>query len=110
MGAILFTAIFGGLMVSTLVWFGRVRRLFSSLEQRHQAKYIDMGRPSLFMRNNIETNIALVRFLFRKEYLALGDSAIAAQGASMRIHLIGHLAGFGILLVGFFAMAASNAP
>ena len=110
MSALLFMAIFVGLMVSTLVWFGRVRRLFSALEQRHQAKYIDMGRPSLFMRNNIEANMALMRFLFRKEYLALGDSAIATQGASMRVHFIVHLVGFGIVLVGFFAMAASDAP
>lgn len=109
MEALLFMAIIG-FTVSTLVWFGRVRRLFSALEQRHQAKYIAMGSPSLLVRNNIETNIALMRFLFRKEYLTLGDSAIATQGASMRVHLIGHLACFGILLIGFFTMAASNAP
>jgi len=109
MEALLFMAIIG-LTVSTLVWFGRVQRLFSALEQRHQDKYIAMGSPSLLVRNDIETNIALMRFLLRKEYLALDDSAIATQGASMRAHLIGHLAGFGILLAGFFAMAASNVP
>ena len=110
MDALLFMAMFIGLMVSTLIWFGRVRRLFAALEQRHEAKYIAMGRPSLFMRNNIETNVALMRFLFRKEYFALNDDAIAEQGASMRIHLVLHLVCFAVLFVGFFVMALIDAP
>ncbi len=109
MAEIVFMFMFFGVAIGTLVWFGRVRRLYSALEQRHEGKYASMGRPSLFMRNNLETNIALIRFLLRKEYLALGDSEIAEQGASMRAHFIIQNIFLVAMFASFFVATTSNA-
>lgn len=46
-----------------LAWFVLIKLLFSRLERAHPAKYEAMGRPSLFLRNNIAGAATTLKFL-----------------------------------------------
>jgi hypothetical protein len=48
-----------------------IELLFSRLERAHPAKYEAMGRPSLFLRNNIAGAAATLKFLIAREHRTL---------------------------------------
>jgi hypothetical protein len=67
-------ALFAVLFGMVIVWFVLIKLLFNRLEVAHPQKYEAMGRPSLFLRNNIATGWATMKFLFAREHRALHDS------------------------------------
>lgn len=82
-----------------LIWFGLLKLLFDRLERDHTQKYEAIGRPSLFLRNNIATSIATLRFLFLREHRQLGDRSLSRLADSMLVYLMLFVASvFGLLV------------
>lgn len=90
----LFVVLFG----MVIVWFVLIRLLFKRLEVAHPQKYEAMGRPSLFLRNNMATGWATMKFLFAREHRSLNDSYLSKLSNAM-------LAFFVIYLLLFFGLA-----
>jgi hypothetical protein len=86
------------LFAFVLVWFYMVSSLFKKLRINHQAKFAEMGKPSLFLNNSPKTSILLFRFLFRREDKALGDPAVTKLTKVMIVFFLCYT----VLFLGFF--------
>ena len=84
----LFFAMFITLMAMVFVWFGLCIWVFRRLEHQHPEKYTDMGRPSLFLRNNIQNNWLFLRFLWKSEFDSLSDSSLSRACNFMKIFFV----------------------
>lgn len=76
--------LFSMLSLMVIVWFGMCRWTFRRLETRHPGKYLQLERPSLFLRNNLKSNWLFMRFIWRSEYLLLNDPPLTRMCASMK--------------------------
>ena len=92
-------AVVGIYFALVLVWFALLKTLFNRLERRHAAKYEAMGRPSLFLRNNIATGFATMKFLFLRQHRNLGDRVLSRLADGM-------LAFFAVFVLTLFGSAA----
>jgi len=79
------------LFAMVIVWFVLIKLLFNRLEQAHQQKYEAMGRPSLFLRNNIATGWATLKFLVTREHRSLNDNYLSKLSDGMLIFFIAYL-------------------
>ncbi len=59
-------------------------KLFYLIEQNHPDKYHDIGKPHLLKNNTLFTNVALMRYLFKKEWTLLDDPELTSLSTSMR--------------------------
>jgi hypothetical protein len=89
---------FAVLVGMVIVWFVLLKLLFNRLEVAHPQKYEAMGRPSLFLRNNIATGWATMKFLFAREHRSLNDSYLSKLSDAMLVF-------FAIYLLLFFELA-----
>lgn len=87
------------LFAMVIVWFVLLKVLFNRLEQRHPLKYEAMGKPSLFLRNNIATGWATMKFLFVREHRSLNDPTLSKLSDSMLVYLSAYLLLFFGLMV-----------
>ena len=78
---VLFFVLFG----MVIVWFVLIKLLFNRLEAAHPQKYEAMGKPSLFLRNNIATGWATMKFLFAREHRALNDPYLSKLSDAMLV-------------------------
>jgi hypothetical protein len=90
----LFVVLFG----MVVVWFVLIKLLFNRLEAAHPQKYEAMGRPSLFLRNNIATGWATMKFLFAREHRTLNDNYLSKLSDAMLVF-------FAIYLLLFFGLS-----
>ena len=79
---VIFAPLLFGMVV---VWFVLIRLLFKRLEQAHPSKYESMGRPSLFLRNNIATGWATLKFLLTREHRSLKDGYLSKLADAMLV-------------------------
>jgi hypothetical protein len=79
------------LFVMVGIWFLLIRDLFKILETRHPQKYEAMGRPTLFLRNNISNGLATMKFLLAREHLELKDARLSRLSDFMLAFLIAYL-------------------
>ena len=86
------------------VWFILIKILFNRLEQTHPEKYEAMGRPSLFLRNNIATGWATLKFLVAREHRSLNDNFLSKLSDSMLAFFAVYLA----LFVGLSVWIVNN--
>jgi tetratricopeptide (TPR) repeat protein len=100
------------MVVMVLIWFGCVSSLSRQLRERHAEKYQAMSLDKMWPRdlagwlrrhNNFGPVSALLRFLVRKEDLALQDAQICGLSAFMRRLLYVYISVFGLFLVSFFS-------
>ena len=94
------------LFVMVIVWFVLIKVLFGRLERKHPQKYEAMGRPSLFLRNNIATGWATMKFLFAREHRALNDSYLSKLSDAMLAYLSVYL----LLFFGLMVWVPSQTP
>ncbi len=94
---------FGVLFCSVIVWFFLCSRAFKILETRHPEKYESMGKPGIFMRNSLFSNIAFMKFLVKREWRSMGDSGLATLGNSMLVF-------FAFYMIGFLVFTLSMLP
>lgn len=98
--SIIYVALLFGMV---LVWFVLITLLFNRLESMHPKKYEAMGRPSLFLRNNIETGWTTMKFLFTREHRPLNDPYLSKLSDTMLVYFAAYLLlFFGISLFSFF--------
>lgn len=103
----LFPIMFGILFCSVFVWFFLCFRIFKILELRHPSKYEEMGKPSLIMNNSLSNNIAFIKFLFKREWLALKDPGLASLSKFMMVFIVIYTLGF---LTLFLSIPLGYAP
>ncbi|HET7126985.1 MAG TPA: hypothetical protein VFI26_07840 [Lysobacter sp.] len=82
------------LFAMVIAWFVLIKLLFNRLEQAHPQKYEAMGRPSLFLRNNIATGWSTLKFLAAREHKSLNDNYLSKLADGMLIFFIVYLAIF----------------
>ena len=87
------------LFAMVILWFVLIKLLFSHLERVNPQKYEAMGRPSLFLRNNIATGWATFKFLLTREHRSLNDKYLSKLSDGMLIYFI-------VYLVLFFGISA----
>ena len=95
---LLFAMAVGGLMLSKL--------LLNRLERVHPDKYEAMGRPSLFLRNNITNAWATQKFIFGREHKNLNDSYLSKLSDVILVFFVIYL----LLFIGVFWVVASLPP
>jgi len=71
-----------------LVWFVLIKKLFNRLESAHSKKYEAMGKPTLFLRNNIATGWATIKFLIAREHRTLNDKCLSRLSDAMLVFMI----------------------
>jgi hypothetical protein len=99
--------LFALLMCMVFVWFALCKILFNRLERAHPQKYEAMGRPSLILRNSIAGNWFFLKFLTRREYVALNDRYLTQLCSAMRVYIVVYLLLF-IVLVFLVAHVSST--
>ena len=75
------------LMTMCLVWFASCFWLFKRLKNQHPQKYVDMGKPSLFLGNSFANNWRFMRFLWKSEYNSLDDPLLSRTCSFMKIFM-----------------------
>jgi hypothetical protein len=85
---------FGVVLTMIIVWFVMTAKLFNRLSEGHPAKYEAMGRPTLFLRNNIATGFMTAKFLLLREHKGLGDPALSKLADFMLCFLAVYVAVF----------------
>jgi len=82
---------FGGLALSAY--------FLHLLRTRHEQTWIALGRPSLVLNNAIANGFAVLRFLWRKDFLELDDPSITRLCTFILLYQIGYLALFIVTIV-----------
>ena len=95
---VLSTSFFAFLFGMVIVWFVLIKILLNRLERAHPEKYEAMGRPSLFLRNNIAAGWATLKFIVAREHRSLNDGYLSKLSDSMLVY-------FAIYLLLFFAFS-----
>ena len=61
------------LVVLAAIGFGLSYRFLAYLRNNHREVWAELGSPSLIVNNSIRNSLATMSFMWRKEYLRLGD-------------------------------------
>ena len=69
------------------------------LRTRHEERWISPGKPSLILNNSIANGIAVMRFLWRREYMELEDQQITRLCGFMLVYQIGWFLLVGLLVI-----------
>lgn len=105
--ALLLVVLFAVQVVGTVTYLLLIGRLFRKLEGKHVAVYESLGSPSLFLNNSIQNNVLVLRWLWRKEFEGLGDTATVASAKVVRALLLALSVSFAALLFVFFGFGAA---
>ena len=81
--------------------------LLSHLRSRHSQAWEALGRPTLFLNNSITNSLAVLRFLWRRDYLALDDDGFARLAGFLRGYMITYLVLF-VLTMALFITCIAN--
>lgn len=101
---------FGTLIAMVLVWFACIRRLARHLRERHGETYDELELDQVWPKgpggwlrgfDNSRPVMALLRFLWRREYRDLADDKVTRLCSFMRGFFIAYLILFGCVLVSF---------
>ena len=105
----IYPILFSTLLFMFIVWFVLLKLLFNRLERTHPKKYEEMGRPSLFLRNNISNGGATLKFLFSREHKALNDRNLSKLSDAMLVVITIYVLVFFALFFMGFIQTTSNA-
>ena len=91
--------IFAFLVMQLVVGFYLHHSLLSQLKAKHADKWRELGSPTLIMNNSIKNNIAVLRFLIKREYLKLDDMELSKTSRLLLILDCIYIGTFFILIV-----------
>ena len=77
-------------------------RLFKTLRKSFETTWIRLGKPSLIMNNSISNSLALMSYLWRRDYLELNDASFSKQCGNVRTFTIFSLLASIVWVVGGF--------
>ena len=89
------------LLVSCVVGLILQHVFLSRLRTRHARTWEALGRPTLFLNNSISNSLAVLRFLWRREYRDLADNELIRFAAFLRGYLVAYLLLFVLVVAGF---------
>ncbi len=89
------TPLFFSLIGLAIVWLVSTLLLFRSLEKKHPAMHERIGSPRGF---ESQAAVALLSFLLTNKPESLDDGAILLHAHLMRVLLVVHLVGSGVLV------------
>ena len=102
--------LFAILTIMVFLWFYLVHSLYKLLSDNHQALYKEMGEPTLFLNNTPRSGIALMKFIFRKQYKARGDIKLEKLGAVMFALFITYIVLLAFAIVAILAITQNAKP
>jgi len=102
-------ASFPVLCCMVITWFILVKLLLNRLKRFHPKKYQEMGRPSLFFRNNVSGGSAMLKYLITRDHKTLNDPQLSKLSDLMLVFLVIYSLIFFGLLFGFFAQTTLSA-
>ena|SRR5258706_6573507 len=79
--------LFIALVMSAVVGFVIQHAFLTRLRTHHTPIWEALGRPTLFLNNSITNSIAVLRFLWRREYQTLGDHRSVRLARFLRSYL-----------------------
>jgi hypothetical protein len=97
---LLFTSCAAGLVLQHI--------FLSRLRSRHLQTWEALGRPTLFLNNSITNSLAVLRFLWRGDYRALGDREFARFACFLRGYMAAYFVLFVLFIVVFMANSGSH--
>lgn len=99
-------AVLMAMLAMVIGWFAMLKVLFARLERLHSAKYEAMGRPSLFLRNNIYTGWMTLKFIGLRQHRPLADNILSKLSDFMLLYFLLYLAVF-VSLIAFYSPHAA---
>jgi hypothetical protein len=96
------------LLVSAGVGLALQHVLLSRLRTRHAQTWEALGRPTLFFNNSITNSVAVLLFLWRRDYQTLGDKGSVRLASFLRSYLTVYLVLFVFAVVVFFMTIGSQ--
>ncbi len=93
---------FVALMVSCVAGLALHTRFLRELRLRHADIWESLGRPTLIMNNSISNGLAVLRFLWRRDYESIDDPEFVRLARRLRIFNIAHIALFLLIVLSFF--------
>jgi len=100
---ILYLCLFAVSSVLVIVYLAKVHSFFDYLKDNDPKTWENLGRPHLFFNNTPVTGIRFIRFLYKKEYLALADSVAREKAITVKALLTAGFVGI-VILFGVFAI------
>jgi hypothetical protein len=94
-------AYFFVLLIAAFIGFGIHREFRQQLRNRHPETWARLGKPS-FWNNSMQNSFAVLRFLWKKEYEAVGDPEFTRVAHALRTFNIIYLLLFGAILIASF--------
>jgi hypothetical protein len=82
-----------------LLGFGVMWWLLRQLKCRQYVIWERLGKPGIFINNNIRNNLAVLRFIFTKENEKSGDEVIIRLAFFARIYILCYVCYFIIFLI-----------
>jgi hypothetical protein len=94
--------LFIALVVSAVLGLALHHSFLARLRTRHVQTWEALGRPALLLNNSPTNSVAVLRFLWRREYHALGDSQSVRLAGTLRVFLAVYALLFVCTIVTFF--------
>ncbi len=88
------------MMTMVLIWFILMNRLFKILRTRHPNTYDSIGRPTLFLNNNIQNGLLTLRFLLGRRYRQIQDPELHSVGNFLNVFFWFYLIVFASVIFG----------
>jgi hypothetical protein len=107
--AIVFAVVLVVQFVGTIGYLLLIASLFRRLKASHTTVWESLGSPSLIMNNSPRNNLRVLRWLWAKGYLDLGDSETVDLAGTVRTLLLALLGNFAILVLLILAMGPAGA-
>ncbi len=82
--------------------------LMTSLRNDHPEKWQELGSPTLIKNNSIRSNIAMIKFLMKNEYLELNDHNLTNKCSFLRIFYSVYIVWLVIILIDFIIILSSS--
>ena len=95
--------LFVALVVSAVIGLILQHSFLTRLRTRHVQTWEALGRPALLLNNSLTNSVAVLRFLWRREYCALGDSQSVRLASTLRVFLAVYVLLFVCTIITFFA-------
>jgi len=76
-------------------------RILYLLKSRHEEIWKSLGRPTLFVKNTLNNNLNVQKFLSKKKYLDIDDQALVTLCEFQRGYIRFYMLGFHVWLVLF---------
>jgi hypothetical protein len=80
--------------------FALTHAVLRRLRARHADTWEALGRPTLIMNNSISNSLAVIRFIFRRDYSDWDDPEFTRMADSLRVFWIVYTIFFGLIIIG----------